>query len=294
MRHRHCEAVGRGNPHRLMAGLPRFARNDAKRGSNDMELFELRQGDSPLIISIPHAGTFVPDEIKARFTDEGKRLPDTDWHVPRLYEEFIAQHNVTCITANYSRYVIDLNRPPDNAPLYPGQKHVPLCAEQTFEGADIYRENHTPDDDEIATRLQNYWQPYHGEIEKQITRIKKLHGFALLYDAHSIRSVSPLLFEGQLPDLNLGTVNGASCAEKHSQAAYDIALNSGYSAVLNGRFIGGYITRHYGDPANHVHALQMELAEKNYMDEDSFAYDPDKAGNLIAILTQILSAYLHS
>jgi len=254
------------------------------------DIYALSEGQSPLIISIPHSGTKVREDITKNFTAPARTLPDTDWHVDRLYAPYAQANDVTIIQAHYSRYVIDLNRPPDNAALYPGQTKVPLCPDQTFDGADIYESGHTPDDAAIARRLQTYWQPYHDELARQIERLKAKHGFAVLYDAHSIRSSVPRLFDGTLPDLNIGTADGKSCDEKLAQKIYRIADQSGFSAILNGRFIGGHITRSHGDPENHVHAIQMEIAQSAYMDEDSFAYDDAKAAKLIPVLEQILHA----
>lgn len=253
-----------------------------------MRVFELTEGDSPLIISVPHAGTFVPADIAARFTAATQALPDTDWNVDRLYRRFAQAHSATMIRANYSRYVVDLNRPPDDTPLYPGQAKISLCPDKTFGGDDIYREGQAPDAAETQDRLRRYWKPYHDELSRQIARIVKKHGFAVLYDAHSIRRVIPRLFDGALPELNLGTVNGTSCASALESAALAEIRKSSYSAVANGRFIGGYITRHYGRPGKNVHALQMELAQTTYMDEQTFAYDEARAARLIPILERVL------
>lgn len=257
-----------------------------------MQLYELKKSGGPLIISIPHAGTYLPEDIKKCLTPEALELPDTDWHVPLLYEDFVRANNVTLIQANYSRYVVDLNRPPDDAPLYRGQTKVSLCPDQTFDGEDIYLPGQDPDEQEIRDRVKKYWQPYHDELRRQIDRIIRKHGHAILYDAHSIRSEVPRLFKGKLPDLNLGTVNGASCIGKMAKAAFNEVQNSPYSAVLNGRFIGGYITRHYGDPANNVHAIQMELALANYAEEQTFTYDNAKAAQLKPVLERVLHAVL--
>lgn len=253
-----------------------------------MKIFELSEGVSPLIVSIPHAGTFIPDDLKKDMTPEALRVPDTDWHMPRLYD-FVSGMGATVISANYSRYVIDVNRPPDNAALYPGQAKVSLCPDETFEGAVIYKAN-PPDEAETARRLKTYWQSYHDEMARQIARAKKEHGYVVLYDAHSIKGVLPRLFDGRLPDLNLGTAKGASCAPGMEQAAFSAAQAGPYTAILNGRFIGGYITRHYGDPAQDVHAMQMELVCENYMSEDDFQFAEDRAGKLRAVLQSVLES----
>ncbi len=256
-----------------------------------MSVFSLVSGLSPLLISIPHAGTDVPAAIKARMTNEALRLPDTDWHIPLLYD-FARRMDATIIAAHYSRYVIDLNRPPDDAPLYPGQTKVPLCPPETFEGGKIYKKGQEPDAGEIAQRLADYWIPYHDELRAQIGRIKKQHGYVVLYDAHSIKGEIARLFPGRLPDLNLGTAKGTSCAPWLEQAAMAAAQEGPFSAVLNGRFIGGYITRQYGDPAHDVHAIQMELARENYMSEDDFAFDEAKAFLLRPVLRGVIQAAL--
>jgi N-formylglutamate amidohydrolase len=255
-----------------------------------MDVYHLTQGQSPLIISNPHSGTFVPDDIKARFTAEALALPDTDWHIDKLYQSITKDLDATMITANYSRYVIDLNRPPDNAALYPGQTKIPLCPDQTFNSHDIYQNGLQPDEAEIAERLALYWRPYHDALTQQIARVKSQHGYAILYDAHSICQGLTLLFDGDLPDLNIGTAQGKSCSPAIEQAAHAAAEVSPYSNVLNGRFIGGYITRHHGDPANNVHALQMELIRALYMDEETTLYNEVKATQLITTLSRILTA----
>lgn len=256
-----------------------------------MNVFEIAEGASPLIVSIPHAGTFIPDEIKSQMTSQALRTPDTDWHIPRLYD-FAAAMDATVISANYSRFVIDLNRPPDNATLYPGQIKFSLCPEETVEGDRIYKDGFMLSATEENGRLEKYWHPYHDELARQIERVKNNHGYALLYDAHSIKSVCPRLFEGILPDINIGTNKGKSCACVMESAAVKAAQTGTFSYVLNGRFIGGYITRHYGAPENNVHALQMELTQKNYMDEESAVFDDARANRLRPVLKGIIQAML--
>lgn len=254
-----------------------------------MKIFDLKEGVSPLVISNPHAGTYVPPDIVVRLTDIAKTLRDTDWHIPLLYD-FDMLEDTTIISARYSRYVVDLNRPPDNATLYPGQAKLGLCPDTTFDGEALYKQGKAPDDTEIQERRATYWQPYHDALAAQVARVKSIHGYAILYDAHSIKAVVPRLFDGHLPDLNLGTANGRSCAPALEAAAFNIMQHSPYSAVANGRFIGGYITRHYGDPRNNVHALQMEIARDNYMEEEGFSFNPDRAKKLRTVLYDILDA----
>lgn len=253
-----------------------------------MDIYHLTEGDSSLIFSSPHTGTFVPANIKARFTPAALPLTDTDWHVNLLYEDFAAVTDATFIRANYSRYVVDLNRPPDNKPLYPGQTHVPLCPDKVFTGEDIYLPGQEPDEQEVASRVQQYWQPYHDALAAQIARVQAKHGYAVLYDCHSIYSNIPRLFEGRLPDLNLGTANGASCGKDIEKAAFEAAQQSPYSAVLNGRFIGGYITRHYGRPEQGVHAIQMEIVRDTHIDEETFSYNETRAAKLKPVLEFML------
>lgn len=256
-----------------------------------MTVYSLKTGTSPLLISIPHAGTLLPDDVREKLTPEALFLPDTDWHIPELYH-FVLGMNATVLAARHSRYVIDCNRPPDDAVLYPGQIKIPLCPLETFDGHKIYRGGQEPDAGEINRRLESYWHPYHRELQNQIKRIKEKHGYVLLYDAHSIRGEAPRLFEGLLPDLNLGTVKGKSCAPGMEESTFRAAEEKGYSAVLNGRFIGGYITRCYGDPAGHVHALQMELSARRYMNEETFEFDVEKADLLRPVLLGVLQSML--
>ena len=257
-----------------------------------MQRRRLIQGESPLLISIPHMGTFVPPDLKHRMTEEALSLPDTDWHVDKLYW-FAQEMGVSLLMATHSRYVIDLNRPQDDQHLYPGQVKTGLCPLETFDGAPIYRDGDEPDDIEKLNRVASYWLPYHETLEEELKRIKENCGFAMLYDAHSIKTEVPRLFEGKLWDLNLGSANGVSCAPDMADAALKAASSGTYSAVLNKRFVGGYITRHYGQPANDVHALQMELTWGNYMDEAApYLYRTEKAEKLQATLKNVVQALL--
>lgn len=257
-----------------------------------MQVKRLIQGTTPLLISIPHMGTFLPADIKDRMTDTALRLPDTDWHVDQLYW-FAVEMGASLLMPTHSRYVVDLNRPQDDADLYPGQVKTGLCPLYTFSGEKLYKEGEEPDEMEQINRVAAYWVPYHEALQAELARLKEEFGYALLYDAHSICSHVPMLFEGRLPDLNLGSARGASCAPDMAAAALKAASNSDFSPVLNGRFIGGYITRHYGQPQNHVHALQMELTWINYMDEKyPYAFDGKKAAKLQATLKDVLQALL--
>lgn len=258
-----------------------------------LPVFDLVPGTSPLLISIPHAGTKLSPGLVERLTLAAQALPDTDWHVPELYD-FAHGLGASFVIARYARTVIDLNRPPDGQSLYPGQATTDLCPITLFDGQPLYRPNQAPDADEIAARRTQYWQPYHDSLRAELDRIKAAHGYALLYDAHSIQSAVPRLFSGSLPDLNIGTVNGTSCGSRVGEALLATAQkDAAFSSVLNGRFIGGYITRHYGRPTEGIDALQMELAQKTYMSERSpFTYEPHKAKRLQKILRQILETFL--
>jgi N-formylglutamate deformylase len=234
-----------------------------------MAPFRLRGGRTPLLVSMPHTGTHVPEPLLSRMTDEAKRLPDTDWHLERLYD-FLDELGASVLVATHSRYVVDLNRPPDNANLYPGQDTTPLVPLDTFHKQPLYRPGQEPDAGEIGERVETYWKPYHSQLSRELQRLKGRHGHALLWDAHSIFSEVPRFFSGKLRDLNLGTADGRSCGAGIGEGLMEKV--SGYSAVLNGRFRGGYITRTYGAPADGVHAVQLELSEATYMTE-SFPFD---------------------
>lgn len=258
-----------------------------------MEPFEFTPGSVPLLLSIPHCATQLPPEIAATMTPAALELTDTDWHVDTLYD-FAGDMGIGVIRPRYSRYVIDLNRPPDDSELYPGANGTGLCPTTTFANEALYRQGHEPDDAEIARRLDSWWRPYHSKLQSELQRLRERHGVALLFEAHSIASVVPRLFEGQLPDLNVGTADGASCAPALMQQVQTVLDGqSKYSHVTNGRFKGGYITRAYGQPEKGVHALQLELAQCNYMDEKPpFTYLPEEAEHLRHLLRQLLRRIL--
>lgn len=246
-------------------------------------------GPSPLIISFPHVGTDIPDAIAARMTDEALRLDDTDFEQPALYD-FAEALGATTIIARWSRLVIDVNRPPDNRPLYPGQWGAGLTPTETFAGEPVYAAD-PPDEPEIADRRERYWRPYHDALAAAIAAAVARHGRALLWDAHSISAIVPRLFEGSLPDLNMGTADGAACAARVSDAAFAVCRAGPFSAVLNGRFKGGYITRAYGDPASRVQAIQMELAKSTHLGADN-QVDVARAAILRPILRGAIEAAL--
>jgi len=256
--------------------------------------FRFRQGTRPLLISMPHVGTHVPPALAARLTDEAQRVPDTDWHLERLYD-FADALGASVLVATHSRFVIDLNRPPDGASLYPGQSVTGLCPVDLFDDQPLYRDRaDEPDEAEIAERRETIWQPYHAQLAQELARMKAAHGVAALWDAHSIRSVVPRFFEGRLPDLNLGTAEGASCSPLLAEKLLAIGQAApGYSAVLNGRFKGGHITRQYGNPAQGVHAVQLEMTQCTYMQESwPFEYLPDVAIGVQPHVRRMLEAVL--
>ena len=255
--------------------------------------FVFHQGTQPLLISMPHAGTYVPPALAARFTEEARQVPDTDWHMERLYA-FAKDMGASILAATHSRYVVDLNRPPDGASLYPGQSVTGLCPVDTFDDTPIYTRGDVPDDSEIAARRDAVWAPYHAQLRAELDRIRAQHGVAVLWDAHSIRSVLPRFFEGKLPDLNLGTADGASCSPALAQELLAIARSApGYTGVLNGRFKGGHITRHYGQPERNIHAVQLEMTQCSYMQEAlPFSYLPEVAAGVQPHLERMLKAVL--
>ncbi len=256
--------------------------------------FRFRQGTRPLLISMPHVGTHVPPALAARLTDEAQRVPDTDWHLERLYD-FADTLGASVLVATHSRFVIDLNRPPDGASLYPGQSVTGLCPVDLFDDQPLYRDPaDVPSEAEIAERRAAIWQPYHTQLAQELTRIQAQHGVAALWDAHSIRSVLPRFFAGRLPDLNLGTADGASCSPALAEQLLAIGQAApGYTAVLNGRFKGGHITRQYGNPAQGIHAVQLEMTQCSYMQESwPFDYLPEVAAGVQPHVRRMLEAVL--
>jgi N-formylglutamate deformylase len=230
--------------------------------------FDLRRGSAPLLVSIPHMGTEIPPELQSGYQPRALQVEDTDWHLARLYA-FAAELGASVLQPRYSRYVIDLNRPPDDAPMYPGASNTELCPTRFFTGDALYAGGAEPDPAERLRRRDAYWQPYHDALAGELVRLKAEHGFVLLWDAHSIRSEIPWLFEGVLPDLNIGTADGASADGSITEAgAAAAARHPQYTRAVNGRFKGGYITRRYGRPAEQVHAVQLEMTQKSYMRED--------------------------
>jgi len=257
-----------------------------------MTVHTLHRGTAPLLISLPHDGIDLPGGFRDRLSEGALALPDTDWHVGRLYA-FAKELGASILRPAYSRYVVDLNRPPDDVSLYPGQNTTGLCPTVRFDGGPVYQAGAEPDAAEIAARVDQYWRPYHGALRAELNRIQQLHGHATLWEGHSIRSEVPFLFEGRLPDFNLGTASGQSCSPVlQAKLVAVLARSTGHTHVVNGRFKGGYITRHYGDPARGIDAVQLELAQHTYMDEQTGAYDEAKAERLQDVLWKLLEQCL--
>lgn len=258
-----------------------------------MDTFTLTRGHAPLLISLPHDGTYIPDELLGRLQPRVHCSPDTDWHVARLYEPLAQALGASVIRPMASRYVIDLNRPADGQALYPGRRETGLVSTIGFDGEPLYLDGQEPDAEEIQLRVEMWWRPYHQALGEEIARLKAQHGRVVLWEGHSIRSHVPMLFEGRLPDFNLGTADGTSCgAELQWSLTSVLEAQSRYDFVLNGRFKGGFITRHYGRPADKVQAVQLELAQCQYMNEESFAWDAGKAPLVQATIRQLLERCL--
>ena len=255
-----------------------------------MELYRFREGRIPLLVSMPHTGTHVPEWLEPRLTRAAKALPDTDWHLEPLYD-FLDELGASVLVATHSRYVVDLNRPPDNSNLYPGQDTTGIVPLDTFHREPLYLPGFPPSEEEVRSRIEQYWQPYHARLAGELERLKQRHGYALLWDAHSIFSVLPRFFAGKLPDFNLGTAGGRSCRAGVGEALLEKI--SGFSKVLNGRFKGGYITRRYGEPSNAIHAVQLELSEAIYMEEKPpYRFREDLARKVRPYLRELLITFV--
>lgn len=254
-----------------------------------MQVFEVKQGTSPVIIALPHTGTHVPDDIKVQLNDNGLILADTDWHIHKLYDGLL--ENATTVRATFHRYCIDANRDPEGISLYPGQNTTTLIPTTDFDGLAIWKDGEEPTEEDIQDRLSRFHKPYHDALSAEIERVKAIHGVAIIYDCHSIRSHIPFLFESTLPDFNIGTDMGKTCAPDIEAIAVDVTCNAcGYTSILNGRFKGGWTTRHYGKPETGVHAIQMELAQATHLASEAppFAYDEDKAARMRIHLKNLL------
>lgn len=255
------------------------------------------RGEAPLLVSIPHTGIELAG-LEPRLVSEWRARCDCDWWIETLYA-FAADLGATVVRTAISRTVIDVNRDPSGVSLYPGQTTTTLCPTETFEGEPLYAPGQEPDEAEIAARRETFFVPYANALRDELARLRQLHAAVVLYDCHSIRSVLPRLFDGELPVFNLGTNGGGSCDPELQELVARRLEKSGRSWVANGRFKGGWITRHHGRPADGVHALQMELACRGYMREpdgpstpDNWPspYDPDYAAPIQAQLRDILTA----
>lgn len=258
--------------------------------------YHFREGNTPLLISIPHVGTALTKQIAHKLTPSALQLPDVDWHLKLLYD-IAEDYNIPILSAEYARYVIDLNRSPENTSLYPGQDVTGLCPIDTFAKEALYLDGLQPHEDEVQSRIHEYWQPYHQKLAAELKRIRETHGVAVLWDAHSIASHVPRFFAGQLPDLNFGTADTTSCDPSLQQALAATMQESqyakNYSYVFNGRFKGGYITRHYGMPDKNIHAVQLEISQSIYMEENPpYKYDATLANQVKPLLSELLQACL--
>ena len=255
------------------------------------DTYTLIKGRIPLLISMPHNGESLPEYIANIMTEQGKNVADTDWHKDKLYA-FAKSLGAYIIMPKYSRYVIDLNRDPEGIDLYPGANSTELCPTTSFDLSPLYIEGETPDENEISHRIKTYWQPYHQALKTTLEDIKTEFGKAVLLEAHSILSTVPRFFEGQLPDFNFGTADGASCAPELLDALSKLDY-SPYSMISNGRFKGGFITREYGQPERNIHAVQLELSQRTYMSEPSAEYNEALAVKVIPKLEQLVKTLIH-
>jgi len=262
------------------------------------DVYHFEAGTAPLLISIPHLGSQIPHAMRALMTEAGLRSGDTDWHLDRLYA-FGRRLGASFLWSRYSRYVIDLNRPVNDEHLYPGQAKTGLCPTHTFAGEPLYRDQRdSVSEADRSERLRRYWQPYHDQLRREIDRLLALHGKVLLWEAHSIASVIPRLFDGKLPELNIGTVNGTRCAASmvaamRSQLAAQEQSDNCYTWVIDGRFKGGNITRQYGAPEQGVHAIQLEMCQSTYMDEQPpYTWRDELANRVGRTVENLLTAAL--
>ena len=261
----------------------------------DSTLYALTRGTAPLLVSFPHSGTEIPPELAARMTPQALQRADVDWHLPQLYA-FVHSMGASTIAARFARHVIDLNRPPEDESLYPGQDVTGLVPLATFRWEPLYLPGQAPDAAQAQQRRAIWWQPYHDALRAELDRLRGLHGSVVLWDAHSIASHLPRFFAGKLPDLNLGSADGRSCAPA-MQAAVETVMGarSQFTHVSNGRFKGGHITRHYGRPEAGIHALQLEMCQSTYMDETPpFGYRSDLAALVQPLLERMLDAAMQA
>jgi formiminoglutamase len=265
-----------------------------------MDWLEIQRGDAPLVISFPHTGVEIPPDMEAKLVCPWLARKDADWWIHELYA-FAREMGATLVRTAVSRSVIDVNRDPSGVSLYPGQATTELCPTTTFDGEPLYKAGQEPDSAEIDRRRRTYFEPYHAALGAELERLRALHSKVVLYDAHAIRSRIPRLFDGELPNFNIGTNSGKSCASELADAVEAICEASDFSNVTNGRFKGGWTTRHYGRPGADIHAIQMELACRGYMDDPAEPptvetwpkpYDPARATFMRRVLEDVLTACL--
>jgi N-formylglutamate deformylase len=251
----------------------------------------LHRGSAPLLVSIPHMGTEIPQVLRGDYMARALEVEDTDWHLDRLYA-FARELGASILQPTVSRYVIDLNRPPDDAPMYPGASNTELCPTRFFTGDALYRDGFSLSAEAKAQRRATWWQPYHQALQEELARLRNEHGHVLLWDAHSIRAEIPWLFEGRLPDLNIGTADGKSADASVTQAvAAAAARHAEVTHAVNGRFKGGYITRQYGRPDQHVHAVQLEMCQYLYMREEApWNWEPERAARIEPVVREMVEA----
>jgi len=256
-------------------------------------VFQLHRGRAPLLVSVPHVGTEIPADIAAALVPRALQTEDADWHLERLYDFAVAM-GASMIVPRFARFVVDLNRPPENTPMYPGANNTELCPTRFFTGEALYRDGREPDAAEIEHRVATYWRPYHDALQGELERLRAEHGHAVLFDGHSIQAELPWLFEGRLPDLNLGTDEGRSCAPALRAAFAEVLQGQQrFTHVIDGRFKGGYITRHYGRPAEGWHAVQMEMCWHCYMQPaPAYSYDEGCAAQVQPVLRGLVQAML--
>ena len=256
-------------------------------------IFTLHPGTVPLLVSLPHTGTVLPDDLQAHYVPRALALEDTDWHLAQLYG-FVTDLGASLITPHLSRYVVDLNRPSGNTPMYPGVNNTELCPTRFFTGDALYLDGHAPEPHEISRRVATYWQPYHDALERELARLQAQHGHVVLFDGHSIKSTLPWLFEGKLPDLSLGTASGTSCAPALRDALLGVLqAQNQFTQVVDGRFKGGHITRAFGKPQASRHAVQLEMCWSTYMaEEPPYGIDPSRADLLTPILRALVQTMI--
>jgi N-formylglutamate deformylase len=245
---------------------------------------------APILLSIPHCGTAFPKELINEYEPElYKEQDDTDWFVDQLYD-FANAMGITTISAVYSRWVIDLNRHPENRDLYSdGRLITGLCPVTNFLGNAIYKDGRKSiAEDEIQRRLAAYYLPYHQKIAEHLMALKERFGQVLLWDCHSIRKSLPALHKEPFSDLIISDADGQSSAAKLSDTAFLHLSSSTYSVKRNYPFKGGYITRHFGKPKENQHAIQLEMSKNVYMDDLEKTYVDKKAQKIQTLLKSTL------